>query len=272
MSDAEIDENDPDDGLPTPEAFCLSVPPYKKFAFDDTEPNPFFRLEHYKGTLDCYCEICGRHSVFHRLGDIKYAQHHHLSNYTFNLSFGCSRDFSHQIIFIFRSHQGQLEKIGQYPSMADLDTPDLHKYRALLGKDQFRELARGVGLASHGVGAGAFVYLRRVFENLINAAKGVASQQANWDEDAFRNARMDEKIRLLKDELPEFLVENRNIYGIMSVGVHTLSDEECLSAFPAVKVGIELILDEMLEKKEREKKISHASKTIASLSAALKKT
>jgi hypothetical protein len=132
-------------------------------------------------------------------------------------------------------------------------------------------LTRGVGLASHGVGVGAFVYLRRVFESLIDDAKGDASQQANWDEEAFRNARMDEKIRLLRDRLPTFLVENRNIYRIMSVGVHALSDQECLEAFPVVKIGIELILDEMLERKEREKKVAQASKSIASLATTLKK-
>ncbi|WP_124618052.1 short-chain dehydrogenase [Burkholderia sp. Bp9143] len=271
MSDEELDENEADDGLPTPQAFCLSVPLYKKFEFDKDASNPFFGIEHYKGTLDCYCEGCGRHSVFHRMDKTDYREHHHGKNYLFNLSFGCSRDFSHQLVFIFRSHQGVLEKIGQYPSMADLDTPDLQKYRALLGKDRYRELTRGVGLASHGVGAGAFVYLRRVFESLIDDAKGDASQQANWDEEVFRNARMDEKIRLLRDGLPTFLVENRNIYSIMSVGVHTLSDEECLDAFPVVKIGIELILDEMLERKERQKKVAQANKSIASLAATLKK-
>jgi hypothetical protein len=127
VSDEELDENEADDGLPTPQAFCLSVPLYKKFEFNKDASNPFFGIEHYKGTLDCYCEGCGRHSVFHRMDKADYREHHHQTNYLFNLSFGCSRDFSHRLFFIFRSHQGVLEKIGQYPSMADLDTPDLQK-------------------------------------------------------------------------------------------------------------------------------------------------
>lgn len=66
---------------------------------------------------------------------------------------------------------------------------------------------------------------------------------------------MDDKIMILKQHLPKFLVENRTLYGIMSVGVHTLSEAECLAAFPVVRVGIELILDEHLERHIRKTKL-----------------
>ena len=88
---------------------------------------------------------------------------------------------------------------------------------------------------------------------------------------AFERSRMDGKIVMLKQHLPEFLVENRTLYGIMSVGVHTLSEAKCLEAFPVVRVGIELILDEHLEQHAQEKKISDATKEISALGATLKK-
>jgi hypothetical protein len=75
---------------------------------------------------------------------------------------------------------------------------------------------------------------------------------------------------MLKHHLPTFLVENRSLYSIMSVGVHTLSEAKCLAAFPVVRVGIELILDEDLERHAREKKITDASKSISTLGATLK--
>ena len=75
---------------------------------------------------------------------------------------------------------------------------------------------------------------------------------------------------MLKQHLPEFLVENRKLYGIMSVGVHTLSEAECLAAFPVVRIGIDLILDEHLERHAREKKITEASKKISLLGTTLK--
>jgi hypothetical protein len=126
----------------------------------------------------------------------------------------------------------------QYPSKADLATPEMQKYRKVLGDETFRELTRSVGLASHGVGVGAFVYLRGIFEILIEKARQEASTEQGWDEQAFEKDRLDEKILRLKSHLPQFLVNNRALYGIRSVGVHKLSEVECLEAFPFVRVGI----------------------------------
>lgn len=66
---------------------------------------------------------------------------------------------------------------------------------------------------------------------------------------------MEEKITCLSEFLPEFLVEHKHLYGILSKGVHELSEEECLGSFDIVKTGIELILDEVIEKKKKLEKI-----------------
>jgi|JI8StandDraft_1071087.scaffolds.fasta_scaffold120951_2 hypothetical protein len=263
-------ENSEFDELPSPEDFCLTVPIYDEFRYNIDESNPFFGLEHFKGSLDCYCHGCGRHTVFNKMGEPNYREHHHRRNYILSLWFSCSRDQNHQACFIFHSNDGILKKIGQFPSLADLATPDLQKYRPVLGNDGFRELTRAVGLASHGVGVGAFVYLRRRFESLIEKAREEASKEKDWDEETYQRARMDEKISILKNHLPTFLVQNRSLYGIMSVGVHTLSENECLEAFPIVRVGIELMLDEHLERHAREKKIAAATKGISALGKSLK--
>ncbi len=259
------------DPLPSPHDFCLNIPLYEKFRYDSEKQNPFFSLEHYKGPLDCYCHGCTRHTVFNRWDEPEYGGHHRKFNFTFALSFLCSRDKSHQVCFVFHSHEGILQKIGQYPSLADLAVPDLQKYRSVLGDEKFRELTRAVGLASHGVGVGAFVYLRRIFEALIKKARDQAATEQGWADEAFENARMDEKIAILKQHLPKFLVDNRKLYGIMSMGVHTLSESECLETFPVVRVGIELILDEHLEQHARERKIAAATKNISTLGSVLKR-
>lgn len=256
--------------LPSVGAFCLTVPLYKEFTFDNEKGNPFYMLQYYEGTLDCHCMGCGRHSVFNRTEVPGYADRSHFRNYVFTLWFACSRDPQHKLSFVFRAHEGLLQKIGQFPSLADLSTPDLQKYRPVLGDERYRELARGIGLATHGVGAGAFVYLRRIFESLIEDARTVAAISADWDQANFDRSRMDEKIAILKPFLPPFLVENRSLYGILSVGVHTLPEADCLAAFPVVRLGIELILDDQLEKHEREQKIRHAKNSIAALGGALK--
>jgi hypothetical protein len=80
---------------------------------------------------------------------------------------------------------------------------------------------------------------------------------------------MDEKIELLKDYLPEFQVNNK-IYSILSKGIHELSEDECLKHFTPVKIGIELILDEKLEKLAKKVKIKEAEKSLSKIHSELK--
>lgn len=252
--------------LPSAKEFCLTVPIYEPFQYDDDKENPFFALEQFEGTLDFYCPECGQHSVFTARKN-NYSAHSNYSNYIFRLHFHCSRNNAHQAQFFFRAHRGVLQKIGQIPSLADLALPDFRKYRQVLGDDRLRELTRAIGLTAHGVGVGAFVYLRRIFESLVEAAHSAASVESGWDDEAYIKARMDERIGLLKQHLPDFLVQNRGLYGVLSVGVHILTEAECLASFPAVKLAIELILDDLLEERERQSKVKAATQSLAALKA-----
>lgn len=265
MGDGQVSEKKPAyPPSPPAQEFCLSVPLYEKFSYDDEKDNGFFALEQFDKTVDMYCPECGRHSVFTpRKNGFSRASHY--TNHLFSLHFQCSRNASHHAWFVFRAHRGVLQKIGQTPALADLVLPDLKKYRAVLGDERHKELTRAIGLTAHGVGIGAFVYLRRVFESLIEEAHVKAIAEPGWDEGAYKNGRMAEKIELLEQHLPRFLVENRGLYGILSIGVHTLSEEDCLAAFPAVRLAIELILDDLLEERERQAKLKSAAQSIAAL-------
>lgn len=244
--------------------FCLNVPLYEQFQFDNESESPFFKLEQFEGTLDFHCPECEQHSVFN-VHKNEYHSNSFYSNYIFNLHFVCSRNQRHRALFVFRAHHGILQKIGQIPSLAELALPDYRKYRQVLGTERFKELTRAIGLTAHGVGVGAFVYLRRIFESLIEDAHKSASTDSGWDNEVFDRARMDGKIELLKNHLPDFLVQNRSLYSILSFGVHTLSETKCLTAFPAVRVAIELILDDLLEQNERQEKHKSAVKSLAAL-------
>lgn len=141
----------------------------------------------------------------------------HLDKYAyrsrnFTVEFTCSRDQSHKLFFIFRVQGNRILKIGQYPSLADLQGNDLRKYGKVLSSERFRELIRAVGLYAHGVGIGSFVYLRRIIEELIDEAHAEAVQTPEWDEDLYDRSRVAERIKLLAEWLPSFLVENRNTY------------------------------------------------------------
>jgi hypothetical protein len=135
----------------------------------------------------------------------------------------------------------------------------------VLGDDRHREFVKAIGLNAHGVGIGAFVYLRRIFESVIEAARREAAKEAGWDEDAFARARLDQKFVLLKGRLPGFLVETRHIYAILSRCIHELGEQECLKIFEPLRVAIELVLDEEIERRERAAKVERTRQALAAI-------
>lgn len=241
-------------------------------------------MKNFKGTIDAFCIECKKSSTFRRVDmnqreyeeDADYPRSSHDSN-VFCVSFACTRNENHNMYFYFMvqvhdslsTDHDTVTKIGQYPSLADLNSDKIKKYRRILD-DKYEEFSRAVGLASHGVGIGCFVYLRRIFKNLIEEAHQEAIKTNSCTEDDYKKSRMDEKIGLLKDYLPEFLVNNKILYSILSKGIHELSEGECLKDFGSIKLGIELILDEKLEKLDREAKIKAVEKSIYEIHSELK--
>lgn len=257
-------------GLPTPEDFYLSHPLYEKVKIGSADWLAIEKLIESETTLDAFCLECGEHSVFKRSVrnsdtvvdgiDIEYGYSRQV--------FYCARKNSHRLnFFILITEKGFIEKVGQNPSVADLNMHDVKKYAPVLSKAYFNELKKAIGLAAHGIGVGSFVYLRRIFESLIEEAKAEALKDDSFDSQAFSLARMSDKIKMLSGHLPSFLVENNQLYGILSKGVHELSEQECLDSFPIVKVGIELILDEHIVDKQRKAKIEASKKALAALAS-----
>jgi hypothetical protein len=175
---------------------------------------------------------------------------------TFERVFKCPRpssDKNHDQIYVFRIKDSSLIKIGQSPAIADLERRNIEKYRNL-DENIYQELNRAIGLSTHGIGVGSFVYLRRIIEKHIvipNLQNLLDSQQITLED---FNSDFKKKIDLAKDLIPEFLVSNKKIYSILSKGVHELEEQECLDFFPILKVSIEIILDQKIEQVERDKK------------------
>lgn len=228
-----------------------------------------FELLTHSGTVDAHCLWCEKESVFEtkqplKLGDYPYLHHwkSHGDGF-FRIIHRCSRNEDHQYYAYYLKNGDVFVKIGQWPSAADSQIPQAEKYRKILGNEQYKEFTKGIGLAAHGVGIGSFVYLRRVFEKLIEEARIKSkAEDKNFSEELYSKARMDEKIKIVKDCLPAFLVENRVLYAIMSKGIHELGEDECLKYFETVKIGIEQILDEKIIQKEKAEKAVRAREAI----------
>lgn len=179
--------------------------------------------------------------------------------------FQCTMNDQHYTDYIVRADGNKLLKIGQFPSVADLTFPELDEYKKVLPSTDRKEFGRALGLYAHGIGAGSYVYLRRIFERLLMKAKEIAGSAINENE--FSKAHVDEKITMLSDYLPNMLTSNPTIYGILSKGIHALSEEECLEYFPVLKECIYMILgewEEMRKKKEQETALTSALSKITS--------
>ena len=217
-------------------------------------------------TIDAYCIWCDKESVFdtqeYVYSSTTYWEWKKETGFRRNV-YQCSRNSNHQYFIYYLKTKETLLKIGQWPSVADFQIPQAEKYRKILGEEEYKEFTRGIGLSAHGVGIGSFVYLRRVFENLIEEAHaGAQIENKEFPNDEYFKVKMDEKIKMVKDYLPEFLVENRNLYAILSTGIHDLTEDECLQYFETVKIGIEQILDEKIIQKEKADKAAKAREAI----------
>lgn len=191
-------------------------------------------------------------------------------NKRYSITFRCTLESKHLILFDLLVTNDKIIKIGQYPSFADLSIGDISKYKSALG-DKFKEYSKSLGLFSHGIGIGSFVYLRRIIENLVFNKYDEVKNNLEISHDDFLNADFKEKINILKDYLPSTLVENKNAYSIVSKGIHQLSEQECISMYPYIKIGIELILDEVLAEKQRAEKAKIFSTFVADATGELKK-
>lgn len=179
--------------------------------------------------------------------------------------FVCSMNDSHHLDFIALTDNKTFRKIGQYPSVADLSFPQLDTYKKVMSTDDRREFGRALGLYASGIGAGSYVYLRRIFERLLMKAKENAGTAIG--DQSFNQAHVDEKITMLKDFLPNMLTNNPTIYGILSKGIHALSEEECLAYFPVLKECIYMILSEwedIRKKREQEAALTSSLSKITS--------
>ncbi len=242
--------------LPDLEEFCLKVPLYRSYKYSIQVVDELSRYFDTNLIFDCYCIDCKKISVFRSTGHYEGTSivYYDIYNNIYKKSFSCSRNSEHiNLVFLFKSINNIISKIGQYPSMADLTTPELQKYRKILGEDLYREFNRAVRLVSHDIGIGAFVYLRRIFEKQIEEAHEKAKKSGSWNEEEYEKNKkwMDQRIKSLSKFLPKFLVENKDMYAILSKGIHELSEEECLDYFHIVKDGIEMILEEKITEKEK---------------------
>ncbi len=230
-------------------------------------PSKMNDREHF----DLYCIECNKVSVFKKVG-VDYTQEgsyfgtgyvkprksaHEkkkelLEDNFFELEVKCARNEHHRNKYFYVIKEKEIQKIGQYPSIADTEIQNFRKFNKILDSEHLNELNRSIGLASHGIGIGSFIYLRRIIEFIIGEAYSKASNKDGWDDEIYQRSRILEKIKLLEGFLPDILIKNSSSYSILSKGIHELSEDECLNYFPTLRDLVYLILQEKYSKREEE--------------------
>lgn len=281
-------------------SFIVFSPLYKKYSINEEVVDDFARFlsidtkfnTKYESPiiLDTFCPKCKKDSTFKDLCTLENRTDTNLAvrfkdgkrqiielapwlglteQHIYIKEFACSRDHDHVNTYIFLLTPSYVMKIGEFPSNLISETINLKKYRKHF-ESYHDELVVSLKIYSSGFGVGAFVYLRRIFENLVwDAYYRHKEKNNNIEEMEFKNKGMADKIEYLKNELPEFLVENKVAYSILSIGIHALEEEKCLKYYNFLKDTILLILDEEIARIEKENKKESLIKQLSNIHSTL---
>ena len=170
----------------------------------------------------------------------------------------CSRDKNHTLIFNIIITDDGIIKIGQHPSVRDSGFEDISEYKKVLEKIDLEELNMALNLASHGIGIGSFVYLRRVIERLVyknynENKEEIVSFNSDMNKNDFNRLKFKDRVKIVSPYLPEtFNMASGRIYSILSEGIHELKESECKKYYPVLKELIFIILNDNLTKKKND--------------------
>lgn len=235
------------------------------------------------GRFDMYCPTCRKSSTWALLVDPEIKRRAEKESATvmisnnagfrgnirsfwageFKLRISCTRVPQHTVIFHFVSYEANeskeganpyIVKIGQNPSLADFESGDLSGLENGLTKEQRGDFLRAIRTASHGFFVAACVYYRRVFESIIDDAKQEHMKKhelEQWPEYENTTSTAD-RIKLLKSELPTFLTDHPHLYKLLSIGVHTLTEQECGQEILNIRQAIEHIVRNRITLQQQE--------------------
>lgn len=178
------------------------------------------------------------------------------SNSLISYNFSC--EYGHNMkISLITLGEGNIKKYGQYPSSMYYSTEINDGIFKILTEEEKEYYKLSIKSKNENLNIASLMYLRRVFESLINKAK----KKSTTD---FSGKKVKEIIKILVKEglLNPMLSDNgyNVLYSILSDGIHNLSEDECKSQYPLLKSAIEIILeDEQYQQnlEKRKKKIGN---------------
>lgn len=164
--------------------------------------------------------------------------------------FTCTNDFKHKYIMLLSIEIKNacfiVRKIGQNPSMLTVKGFDFDKYEKFLTQiDAYEDYKKAdLSFADHFY-AGAFTYLRRIFEKMVKYYIGDKQLPDN---------HMDTKIEAIKNNFdPRIQGLLKQLYEILSISIHELDEEQSKEYYEYLKAIIDMQLEFIKTEDEKEK-------------------
>lgn len=133
-------------------------------------------------------------------------------------------------------------KIGQHPHVGAFNNIHTNRFDKVLKK---RKLKHEYLTAKRAYGDGyyiaSYVYMRRIIEKLI--IEIFEEKDRGIEFGAFCKLHFDEKVNVIKDDLPD-LLQDKRLYEITSAGIHQLNEKDCKEYYSVLMSAFELILIE----------------------------
>jgi len=188
-----------------------------------------------------------------------------LKSGTSYFSFSCvSCRKAHRVYLVEQVLDDENIRIQKY---GELPRSKLVRNRVLLKflKNDLDNYEKATVCLSHEYGVAAFAYFRRIVENNIKAlldlvqedAQSSGSDKAILDalDDLRKDTPMSEKIKIANLALPNYLKPDGlnplgRLYQVLSEGVHSLPDAECLHKAKAISECLEFLVSELASRTE----------------------
>ncbi len=230
------------------------------------------RLSLWIPEIDEFCEVCEQVRPFHDFrsrggftsGAIKY-----LESGTSYLTYTCVSCKKEKHTFLLEQEVTEdtirIQKYGQLPRKKLERDSKLQKFF----KRDADYYEKALISLNSGYGIAAFAYFRRIIElNISQLLDLLASDLDPSDKQNPMNLAIDElrkespmsdKIKVANKALPEYLKPDGlnplgRIYGMLSEGVHSLTDEQCLNKAESLQACLSFLITELASRKRNRDK------------------
>lgn len=245
--------------------FLETAPLYSWREFEKPDVN---RGSLWINEIDSYCETCGQNRPFQDLssrgsgaGMAMPVLKTGISGFQFTCVSCRVQSKRFLVQQVVDDNSIKFQKYGELPRKGLDKDRNLQKFF----KEDRDNFEKATICLSHGYGIGAFAYFRRVIENNIGILLDLLTEDAQATEgsEAILNALaelrkespMSKKIEIANNALPSYLKPDGlnplgKLYQVLSEGVHTYSDEECLSKANAAKECVAFLVGELSARRE----------------------